>query len=279
MSASAHFVDACGVRLRALVEGQGTPVVLLHGFTGGCESVTDLAQRLSARHRVMRVDLVGHGQSDAPRERSAYTMEACTLQLAAVSAALAPQAHWLGYSMGGRAALAFALRYPARVRSLLTLGASAGLRSAEERAARIRDDEALADTIERDGVEAFVDHWMALPLFASQARLGARSLAESRAQRLSNRPHGLANSLRGMGTGAQPPLHDSLARLAVPACFAAGEADAKFYAIAADLAALAPRGEARTVPGAGHAAHLEEPAAFAALALEFFATASHTRPS
>jgi 2-succinyl-6-hydroxy-2,4-cyclohexadiene-1-carboxylate synthase len=272
------LVDAAGVRLHALVEGEGSPVVLLHGFTGACESMADLAQRLRSRHRVVCVDLVGHGLSDAPRERSAYTMEACTAQLAAVSAALAPAAHWLGYSMGGRAALALAVRHPERVRSLLTIGASAGLRTAEERAARIRDDEALAGVIERDGLEKFVDRWMALPLFAGQARLGAHALAQAREQRLRNRPHGLANSLRGMGAGAQPPLHAALARLAAPACFAAGAQDAKFRAIAAELAAIAPRGQARTVPGAGHAAHLEAPDAFAALALGFFAScsASHT---
>ena len=268
-----HFVDAGGVRLRALVEGQGSSVVLLHGFTGAAESMAGLAARLRARHRVVRIDLVGHGRSDAPRELAAYTMQACTAQLAAASEAIAPHAHWIGYSMGGRAALAFALRHPARVRSLLTVGASAGLRSAEQRAARIRDDEALADSIERDGLAEFVDRWMALPLFAGEARLGSAVRATARAQRLRNRPHGLANSLRGMGSGAQPALHDALARLAVPCCFAAGADDAKFRAIAAELAAIAARGEVRVVADAGHAAHLEAADAFAELALDFIARA------
>jgi 2-succinyl-6-hydroxy-2,4-cyclohexadiene-1-carboxylate synthase len=266
-----QFVEAGGVRLRALVDGQGPPVVLLHGFTGACESMADLAERLRARHRIVRVDLVGHGQSDAPREPAAYTMESCTEQLAAISAALAPEAHWLGYSMGGRAALALAVRHPERVRSLLAVGASAGLRDPAARAQRIRDDEALADAIEQEGLEKFVDRWMALPLFSSQTRLGAEALASAREQRLRSRPHGLANSLRGMGAGAQPPLFESLARLAAPACFVAGAEDAKFRALAAELAALAPHGESRIVANAGHAAHLEAPAAFASLALEFFA--------
>lgn len=270
---SEPFVDAGGVRLRAFCEGAGTPVVLLHGFTGACESMADLAARLRARHRVVRIDLVGHGQSDAPLELAPYTMEACIAQLAAAAAVLAPTAHWLGYSMGGRAALALAVRHPERVRSLLTVGASAGLRTAAERAVRVRDDEALADAIEHGGVEKFVDRWMALPLFSGQTRLGADALAQARAQRLRNSAHGLANSLRGMGTGAQPPLHRALAQLAAPACFVAGAEDVKFRALAGELAALAPRGDARIVAGAGHAAHLEAPAVFAALALEFFAGA------
>lgn len=267
-------VDAVGVRLRTMREGAGPPLILLHGFSGACESMHDVALRLRARHEIVRIDLVGHGESDAPRERAAYAMKACAAQLDAACEALGVRdAHWLGYSMGGRAALAVAVQHPARVRSLLLVGASAGIADAAERAARVRDDEALACGIERDGIAAFVERWMALPLFASQARLGAAALADARAQRLRNRAQGLANSLRGMGSGAQPALHDALARLAVPACFVAGAEDAKFAAIAAQLAALAPRGELRAIAHAGHAAHLEAPEAFAALALEFMARA------
>jgi 2-succinyl-6-hydroxy-2,4-cyclohexadiene-1-carboxylate synthase len=274
--AEALDIDACGVRLRVLREGAGPPVVALHGFTGAAESLAGVAERLCGRHTVLRVDLVGHGESEAPRALAPYAMKACAAQLDAVCAALGfSAAHWLGYSMGGRAALAVAAFHPARVRSLLLVGASAGIADAAERAARVRDDEALADAIERDGVPAFVERWMALPLFASQARLGATALAQQRALRLRNRAHGLANSLRGMGAGAQPPLHDALARLAAPACFVAGTEDAKFRALAERLAAIAPRAEARLVANAGHAAHLEAPDAFAALALAFFARAQN----
>jgi len=269
-------VDACGVRLRVLCEGAGTPVVALHGFTGAAESLAGVAERLRAQHSVVRIDLVGHGASEAPRALAPYAMRACAAQLDAVCAALGiGAAHWLGYSMGGRAALALAAFHPERVRSLLLVGASAGLADSAERAARVRDDEALADAIERDGVAAFVARWEALPLFASQARLGAAALAEQRAQRLRNRAHGLANSLRGMGSGAQPPLHDALARLAAPACFVAGAQDTKFRALAEQLAALVPRGEARVIANAGHAVHLEAPDAFAAHALGCFARAEN----
>ena len=272
--AEALDIDACGVQLRVLREGAGTPVLALHGFTGAAESLAGVAERLRGRHTVVRVDLVGHGASEAPLTLAPYAMKACAAQLDAVCAALGiGVAHWLGYSMGGRAALALAALHPERVRSLLLVGASAGIPDATERAARVRDDEALAAAIEREGVPGFVERWMALPLFASQARLGATALAEQRAQRLRNRAHGLANSLRGMGAGAQPPLHDALARLAAPACFVAGAEDAKFSALAEQLAAIAARGEARVIANTGHAAHLEAPGAFTALALAFFARA------
>jgi 2-succinyl-6-hydroxy-2,4-cyclohexadiene-1-carboxylate synthase len=263
---------AAAPRLHLEDEGAGTPVVVLHGFTGACASMAGVAAALRRRHRVIRVDLLGHGASDAPHEVAPYRLERCAAQLAGVAEALAlGPAHWLGYSMGGRAALALAVWQPHRVRSLLLVGASAGIADPTERAERVRADEALAARIERDGIPAFVDHWLALPLFASQARLGAAALREARAQRLANRPHGLANSLRGMGSGAQPPLHDALGALRAPVCLVSGAEDAKFTRIARDLAARLPRARAVALPGAGHAAHLEAEDAFTSLALAFFA--------
>ncbi|MCX5736977.1 MAG: 2-succinyl-6-hydroxy-2,4-cyclohexadiene-1-carboxylate synthase [Proteobacteria bacterium] len=255
-------------------EGQGTPVLVLHGFTGSSASMSGVAGALRDRHRVVRVDLVGHGRSDAPQHVAAYRIERCVAQLASVLDALTiPRAHVLGYSMGGRVALALAALLPARVASVLAIGARAGFEDPAERTARVRDDEALAARIERDGVPAFVDHWMALPLFATQQRLGAAALAEARAERLANRAHALAASLRAMGAGAQPPLHTALSQRSVPMLLVAGAEDARFAAVARDLAARLPDARVALVPNAGHAAHLENPDAFARIARSFLAAA------
>ncbi len=251
--------------LHVVEDGVGPPLLVLHGFTGHHGSMQGVAGGLRDAYRVLRPDLIGHGVSPAPAEVEHYTMRACVDQLVDVlDRRELGAAHVLGYSMGGRAALALAAWHPERVRSLVLVGASAGLEEASEREARRRADEALADRIERDGVPAFVDAWMALPLFASQARLGAEALAAARAQRLDNRAHGLAGSLRGMGTGAQPPLHAALPSLAVPVLLAHGAEDAKFAAIAEALATRLPDARVVGVPDAGHACHLEAPAAFLA---------------
>lgn len=274
MKREARFVSAAGVRLHALVEGRGSPVLILHGFTGCAESMEGAAEGLAERHRTIRLDLVGHGRSDAPRDIAHYSMESCVEQLGAALDALGqPRVHALGYSMGGRAALALAAWQPDRVRSLLLVGASAGIEDERAWAARRRSDSALAERIERDGLERFVDHWMGLPLFASQRRRGREWLAAAREQRLNNRPHGLANSLRGMGTGAQPPLHALLPGLRVPVQWVVGGEDPKFRAIAEELARCVPGTHVTVVPGAGHAAHLENPVYFGQLARRFFARA------
>jgi len=236
---------------------------VLHGFTGCCESVETVAEALAEDRRAIAVDLVGHGQSDAPADPAAYRMEACVAQLASALDALdAPRVHVVGYSMGGRAGLSFAVAHPDRVASLVLVGATPGLQDANARTARVRADEELARRIEDEGVESFVDAWMALPLFASQKSLGPEKLAAMRRQRLRCRIPGLVGSLRGMGTGAMPPLHDRLQDLRVPTCLVAGALDAKFAELASEMERALPVARRVAIDGVGHAAHVEDPAGF-----------------
>ena len=270
----AHAIDAEGVRLHVAEMGSGTPVVLLHGFTGSAHAMADLAGGLSDTHRTLSLDLIGHGRSAAPRDAAAYSMTACVGQLAAVLDELdLRDAHLIGYSMGGRVALAFCVAHPARVTSALLVGASAGIRDPQQRADRVRDDEALAERIECEGVEAFVDFWVSQPFLVDPRRLGARGVAEARKMRLANSAHGLAASLRGMGSGAQPPMHDALARAGAPICLAVGEEDLKFRALAAEMSQELPNARVEIVPEAGHSAHTDNPAAFLELARRFLADA------
>ncbi len=257
--------------LHAEEKGHGSALLLLHGFTGSTASMRETALRLADRHRVVSVDLPGHGRSDAPADMRAYGMEACAEQLAEVLDGLGiERTHLLGYSMGGRVALGAAALQPARVRSAVLVGASAGLEDPLARAERVKSDEALADAILSQGLEPFVERWMALPLFRSQwQRLGPEHYEAALEQRLRNRPEGLARSLRGCGTGAQPPLHERLGGIQVPVLLCAGAEDAKFRGIARELALRLPRGRLCVIPDAGHACHLENPSAFADAALSF----------
>jgi len=171
--------------------------------------------------------------------------------------------------MGGRAALAAALAYPDLFSGLVLVGATPGIADPQLRRDRIASDEALADRIENNGVEAFVEEWMALPIFASQSRLGPEALARARAQRLQNHPQALAHSLRGMGAGAQEPLHGELERFAGPVLLVVGEQDAKFRGIAASLEAAMPNARTEVIEAVGHAAHLEAPLAFSIVLRRF----------
>ena len=250
--------------------GNGDPVLLLHGFTGSGENWHTFTERLSEQYRVIAVDLPGHGHTDSPVDGSRYTMRNTTTDLLILLDHLeATPAHWLGYSMGGRLALHTALHYPESVRSLVLESASPGLRDDVERDARRNRDNMLAERIEKEGIPAFVDQWERLPLFATQKSLPPEIRSNLREQRLHNTAQGLANSLRGMGTGAQPSLWDTLHRLQMPTLLITGKLDDKFTAINRQMAKLIPDSRLSIIPGAGHTVHLERPAEFAEKVMQF----------
>lgn len=249
----------------------GVPVVVLHGFTGSARSVEPLTERLAAQlpARIICPDLVGHGRSEVPDELDLYRVEAMAGQIAGLADALNCETfHLVGYSMGGRVALTLGCAASPRLRSLTLIGASAGIADPEERQRRAQTDAARAERILAD-FEAFVDQWMANPLFAGQAALGHTHLRAARDQRLASNPQGLARSLMAGGTGAMAPLHARLGSCDTPTLLVVGAHDSKFCAIAEQLAAGLPRAALVQIDGAGHAAHVEQPDISAAAIAEF----------
>lgn len=251
------MIGVNNVNYHVEVRGEGEALVLLHGFTGSGASWADCFVR---DLRVVTVDLLGHGQTDAPSDADRYRMEYAARDLIAIFDYLKlGKVYLLGYSMGGRLALYTALHYATHVQTLVLESASPGIENVDERRARVEQDERLAQMIEREGIEKFVDYWENLPLFATQA---AEMRGRLREQRLRNRAIGLANSLRGMGTGVQPSLWEDLSRLAIPTLIMAGALDTKFVSIARQMQAQIPQSELAIIPDAGHTTHLEQPEYF-----------------
>jgi 2-succinyl-6-hydroxy-2,4-cyclohexadiene-1-carboxylate synthase len=236
----------------------GGRVVLVHGFTQTLAAWGAVGERLAHRWEVVRVDLPGHGRSGGVRV--GFEEAAGLVGEAGVGA-------YVGYSLGGRVCLRLALDRPDLVRALVLVGASPGIADAGERAARRAADERLAAEVERDGVAAFLDRWLAGPLFSTLPEEAA-----GRGERLANTAEGLASALRRLGTGAQEPLWDRLGGLRPPVLLVAGELDAKFTGLAHRMAAaVGPSARVAIVGGAGHAVHLERPATTATLIEEFLA--------
>lgn len=237
--------------------GSGPRVVLLHGFTQTSRSWSGVAPRLAHRYEVLSVDAPGHGAS---AELDADLWGAGDLLVEAGGAAT-----YVGYSMGARIALHAALAHPESVRRLVLIGATPGMRSDAERSARRAGDEELAAFLEREGLEAFLERWLANPLFAHLDRSAA--LVDDR---LRNTVEGLARSLRHTGTGQQDDLWPRLADLQMPVLLVAGSLDTKFASIAGQMAsAIGPNAERVLIPSAGHAVHLERPAEFAEVLLRW----------
>ena len=261
------------VRLSYFVAGSGQPVTLLHGFTQSGQSWREIIARMPEGWKWIVPDLRGHGETRV-RTGAPCSMEACTDDLVALWEEMdLGRTHLVGYSMGGRLALHVAARRPERVASLLTVGAHAGLEE-EAREGRRRGDEALAERIEKEGVESFVEYWGALPLFAGLQRRGDSYMAQVRAERLKNHAGGLACSLRGMGAGVMEPVWGELGRVKVPCTFVAGQLDHGYVATARRLAGTVRDGRLEIVARAGHAVHQERPDAFARILANHLAAAT-----
>lgn len=228
-------------------------LVLAHGFTQNVDCWGRFAERLAEHHELVLVDAPGHGNS--------YHDDADLWAAGDLLAEAGGRGIYVGYSMGGRAALHTALAHPDLVEGLVLIGATPGLVDADDRAERRRADGALADRLLADGLPAFLDRWLDLPLFA-----GLDDAAAARPARERNRPEGLAASLRHCGTGSQDPLWDRLGELTAPVLAVVGAQDHKFGAIAERMVAgvgsardgAGPGADVLVLPGT-HAVHLERP--------------------
>lgn len=222
-------------------------VVFLHGFTQTATSWSRVLSALESEFdELVAVDLPGHGQNTNGR------VDMC--DIADELASLHGPAIFVGYSFGARIALHIACRHPDMVKGLVAISGSPGIADMEERTSRAHADDMLAQHIEVIGVEAFIDEWLANPLFKT---LGPEQ--QMRSDRLRNSARGLADSLRHAGTGRQESLWDQLATINAPTLLVTGQLDTKFSDIAKDMSTALPNCQWISIAGAGHTVHLEKP--------------------
>jgi 2-succinyl-6-hydroxy-2,4-cyclohexadiene-1-carboxylate synthase len=252
-----------GVPFHVEISGTGKPLLLLHGFTGSLDAWQFLEPSMERYVQLIGVDIIGHGRSGSPEDPRRYSMEEAALDLQKLLGQLhLAKADILGYSMGGRLALSFAMLHPECVGRLILESASPGLRTSRERAARRLHDRKLAERIRIEGMRSFVDFWENIPLFQSQQKLSEGRKQRVRDGRLANSVQGLSCSLIGMGTGSQPSWWDQLPRLTCPVLLVTGKEDAKFCRIAAEMEKRLHHAAWAVIPRAGHNTHLEQPGEF-----------------
>lgn len=242
-------------------------VVLLHGFTGSHLTWERLCSRLVENRFLVVPDLPGHGRSGAV---SVTNMDDTSDSILRVLDLLGiRKTALLGYSLGGRIALHFAMKYQDKVSCLLLESASPGIQDSKERRAK---DDSLAKDIEQNGLDWFVEEWENLQLFATQKNLNPEVIQGVRNVRLSHAASGLAMSLRSMGIGRMKPMWSELGRLEIPVLLIVGEKDEKFTMIAEEMKKRMINCAIKVMKNAGHATHLENPEMFEDIAKQFLDT-------
>ena len=238
--------------------GSGPDLVLLHGWAMHGGVFATLAERLAPRFRLHLVDLPGHG-------RSLYSP--VPLELAAIADNLArrlPRALWLGWSLGGLAALQLAQAHPERARGLLMLCAPPRFTHAADW------PHGMATEVFRDFAQGLAQDYRAtidrfLVLEAQGSDHGQSELALLRAQVFAQGEPAPAALAQGLALLRDTDLRAGLPRLPVASLWLGGRRDKLVSAQAmAQAAALCPGGSFRRFERAGHApflSHADEVAA------------------
>lgn len=238
---------------------ENRPILLLHGFMGRGDDWQPIAQALARTHFVVAPDLPGHGGSCFDASVPFTMANSAEMVINLLTKLNIERCDCLGYSMGGRTALYLATRFPHRFGRLILESASPGLRTEQEQAARRRWDDHIAQRLEAESLQVFLESWYKMGLFASfRAHIRFEQAFE---QRLENVPHQLARSMRQMGTGSMPSLWEGWATLK-NAALIVGELDAKYVGISAEMLTLNPAATRYVLPNAGHNTHFERPAEF-----------------
>jgi len=239
-----------GHRYHVKIEGSGPPLLLLHGFTGSLSTWDMLSEHLSTHFTVYRLDLMGHGKT-APAAEQRMRLTQQVKDLETLLAMRSEQWVVLGYSMGGRIALMLSV-VSERVVRTIAVSTTPGIKTATERKVRRVSDRILAERLEKDGLEAFIDYWETLGLFKPQALLPESQRLLLRQERLSQTVEGLSASLRSQGTGSMPSLWSCLPQ---EIDWIVGEEDEKFRTIASRAASSE---KIHVISHASHAPHIDQ---------------------
>ncbi|MAY80276.1 MAG: 2-succinyl-6-hydroxy-2,4-cyclohexadiene-1-carboxylate synthase [Deltaproteobacteria bacterium] len=230
------------------------PVVLaLHGFSGAGSDFEAITSHIDLE--VVAPDILGHGDSPAPRSRESYRIDTVAHQVVTWTDDERP-VFLLGYSMGGRIALRAAPLLQNRLMGLILISVNPGIEDTTERTERIARDAALAAQIEQNGIGWFTEYWSKTPLISTQKNIPKTIRDSMMESRESQRTHGLSGSLRGMGQGAVNPIWNNLPH--EDTLLITGELDTAYTDIADRMCAVMPNATRMVVENAGHCTHLED---------------------
>jgi pimeloyl-ACP methyl ester carboxylesterase len=236
-----------GITIEYQDGGQGSPVLLGHGYSATGRMWDGQRAALGDRYRIISWDMRGHGQTESPSDPARYSaaltvadmralLQHCGIERAVVG----------GLSLGGYVSLAFYLAHSEMVRALVICDSGPGYRNAEARAAWNARAYERAAELEAKGLDALAGR--------------SREMREAMGHHAS--AQGLAHAARGMLAQEGSAVIDGLATIKVPTLIIVGDQDQPFLAPCEYIAKKIPGARLEVIAGAGHASNLDQPVAF-----------------
>jgi pimeloyl-ACP methyl ester carboxylesterase len=269
MAAMATVTASDSVKLYVEAHGEGFPLLLSPGYCQTHENFRPQVEPLvEAGVRVVLWDYRGHGQSEAPEDPDAYSIEQVLDDMDRVLEWAAPghRAVLGGLSFGGLASLHFALTRPERVRALMLFDSGPGFKNREAQAGWEVQTGRIADRLEKMGFEGYVDGRAAPTAIGRRPDLPAAQAAGRAIQ--AQDPAGVARFGRRV-VGPAPGVIDELASIAVPALVLVGEQDTAYARAGEVMSAKLPNATHVVIPDAGHVVNIEQAEAFNRAVIEF----------
>jgi pimeloyl-ACP methyl ester carboxylesterase len=247
------FLDRDGAKIYYEDHGHGPSILLSHGYSATCRMWDGQLAALVPRRRVIVWDMRGHGETDDPEDPAAYS-EALTVEdmAALLRHCGIDRAVIGGLSLGGYMSLAFHLTHPEMVRALMLFDTGPGFRNADARNTWNERARQRADDLKARGFAALGE--------SDEVRASKHRSAK-----------GLAGAARGMLAQADDRIIAGLDKIAVPTLVLVGADDTHFLAAADYMERKIPGATRVTIPEAGHASNLHQPAAFNRAVADFLA--------
>lgn len=234
---------------------QPKTIMLLHGFLSSKESMRTIAESLSNLRNVILVDLPGFGGTNSTSHD--YCMEDIADGLIAIADRHNIKTFdVLGYSMGGRTALALTVQFPERLEKCILESASPGIADGNKKAERLTLDQKRSESIVSDYNE-FLNFWQSMPLFQTQQHVDESLLQVQLDERLQQIPAEAADSLLKYGTGVQRSYWNDLSGLNNHFYLITGSEDKKFIKVAETMSERLKSAKLDIVENCGHNIHLE----------------------
>ena len=265
------YAKVNGVKLYYEETGEGRPVIFVHEFAGDYRSWEPQVRSLARRYRCIRYNARGYPPSEVPAQLAKYSQDIHVDDIAGVLDALdIRKAHVVGCSMGGYAAVHFAIRYAKRALSATAIGAGFGS-DPDKRTQFLADTEAQAKRFDELGMPAAVNDYKIGPSRVQYQNRDPRGYEEFARQFEEHSALGSANTLRGV-QGERPTvyaLESGLRRCKVPMLIVSGDEDDNCLEPGIFIKRVCMSANLLVVPATGHAVNLEEPDLFNRVLTDF----------